>query len=147
MRSARFWTLLILSNSWSDRDECHTGQQYSRTDLITAKRTRKSSRDGTPLRLSTRGMWSLLEPLLTTSLTWRSHLRLLWIVTPKTLLRKPCCLQSELMGGVPRGDGKQTATSLSFLGFSAMLFFAVNNKLRPAWFARWNPRALEQSLR
>ena len=34
MRNARFCTLPILSESWTERADCHTGQHYSSTDLI-----------------------------------------------------------------------------------------------------------------
>ena len=50
-------------------DECHTGQQYSSRDLISAKYTRSKWNGETPLRLRTRKMCSLFDALVTISLS------------------------------------------------------------------------------
>ena len=76
MRNARFCTRSMLSGSLTGRALCHTGQQYSRTDLMSAKSTLSRLAGGIPLRLRTRRICSLFDALATTSLMCKSNPKL-----------------------------------------------------------------------
>ena len=76
MRIARLCTRSMLSGSLTGRALCHTGQQYSRTDLMSAKSTLSRLAGGTPPRLRTCSICSLFDALATTSLMCKSNPKL-----------------------------------------------------------------------
>ena len=76
MRSDRFCTRSMLFGSLMGRALCHTGQQYSRTDLMSTKSTLNRLAGGTPPCVGTRRICSLFDALATTSLMCKSNPKL-----------------------------------------------------------------------